>query len=242
MDTKRWIIFGVIIAAAIGAMVYMSVGGRLNVDDIGVEGAANIIGPEERNGNIGDHVLGNADAKVVLVEYGDFQCPGCSSYATLVHSLVEKYGEDMALVFRNFPLTAIHPNARAAAAAAEAAGLQDKYWQMHDLLFANQTEWGNSNPTDRNEIFTNYARQIAIDETKFLADLAKENITQKINFDVALARLNNVTGTPTFLIGGETVEITANADGTISDDLENALVEALKQAGVEIEAEAETEQ
>lgn len=230
MDTKRWIIFSAIVVAVIAGMVYMSIGNRLDLSDISKEDAARILDAEERNGNIADHVRGNAEAKVVLVEYGDYQCPGCVTYSTTVNSLVEKYGENMAFVFRNFPLTTIHPNARAASAAAEAAGMQGKYWEMHDLLFANQTEWASTSPANRNDIFTVYARQIALDEATFLDDLSKEAITQKINFDVALGKLYKVTGTPTFFIDGEVVPISQDNPSA----LEDAIKEALTKAGVEL--------
>src|SRR5690606_20420980 len=117
---------------------------------------------EERNGQIGDNVLGNPDAKVVIFEYGDYQCPGCASAAPILDEVTQKYSDNVALVYRHFPLSTIHPNARAAAAAAEAAGLQDKYWQMHNKLYASQNEWGNLSGAQRTDMFEVYARELGL--------------------------------------------------------------------------------
>ncbi len=239
MDTKRWIIFSAITLAVIAGMIYMSVGNRLDVSDIGRDGSAKLLAAEDRNGNISDHVYGDKDSKVVLIEYGDFQCQGCKTYAAPVKNLVDKYDGKVAFAYRHFPLTQIHPNARGAAAAAEAAGMQDKFWQMYELLFENQQEWSVAQPTERTELFATYARQLAMDEEKFKTDLADPRITQKINFDVALARMNEVTGTPTFLLNGKFIELNpANAQESGEprgiDALDKAIEAALKEAGVEV--------
>src|SRR4051812_16240717 len=118
MSGKGWIIFGAICVVLFGGLVFWS--GRDRVDVSSVD--TNKIQPASSDsGNIGDHVFGNKDAKVVLMEYGDFQCPGCGSAHPTVKALSEKYKDQLAFVFRNFPLTSIHPNARAAAAAVETA-------------------------------------------------------------------------------------------------------------------------
>ena len=235
MDAKRWVIFGVIVVAVIGGMVYMSSGNRMDLEDIGKDGSMAMLGAEERNGNIADHVRGSEEPKVLIVEYGDFQCPGCRTYSAEVNSIVSQNSEHVGLVYRHFPLSQMHPNARAAAAAAEAAGLQGKFWEMHDLLFENQTEWSSTQPTSRNELFVTYARQLALDEDQFLEKLGDTQITQKINFDVALGRLAEVTGTPAFYVQGEYVQI-SNDNPTA---LEDAVNEALIEAGVEVEATEE---
>lgn len=235
MGAKHWIIFIVIVSAIIGGMVYTSIQGRLDLSDINKEKAAQIIGPEERNGNIGDHVYGNKDAKVVLIEYGDFQCPGCKAVAPQVKQLAEKYKDDLAFVYRNFPLTTIHPNARAAAASAEAAGKQGKYWEMHELLFAAQEDWSTADVNNRNDTFLGYAKQLQLDTEKFKTDTASKEITQKIDFDVAMGKMFGVTGTPAFFIGEE--QINTQASDTA---LEDAIKEALKAAGVKIKDEKQS--
>jgi len=88
-----------------------------------------------------DHTKGNPDAAVKLVEYGDYQCPACAGVNPAVNQVIENMGEDIMLVYRHFPLVNIHPNALAAAYAAEAAAIQGKFWEMHDKLYENQQEW-----------------------------------------------------------------------------------------------------
>ncbi len=97
------------------------------------------------NGNIADHEFGGADAKVTIIEYGDYQCPACGTAAPVMREVSHQYKDKgVSMIFRNFPLTTIHPNALAAASAAEAAGLQNKFWEMHDKLYATQSELGKS--------------------------------------------------------------------------------------------------
>lgn len=206
MGKKAWAVFAVIVIAIIGGMVYMSSQNRLDISDISRDAANKIIGAEDRNGQIDDHILGNKDAKIVLVEYADFQCPGCSTAAPAAKNVMNKYKDDVVLVFRNFPITSIHPNARSAAAVAEAAGLQGKFWEMHDLLFTNQSVWSNAQLQDRNDVFNNYAKQLGLDEEKFNKDVSSDEVTKKINFDVAIARTKEVTGTPAFFLNGEAID------------------------------------
>jgi len=92
--------------------------------------------PEPISAN--DHITGNQSAKVVLVEYGDYQCPACGLYHPITKSLIEKYGEQIAFVYRHFPIRSAHKHAQIAGQAAEAAGKQDKFWEMHDKLFETQ--------------------------------------------------------------------------------------------------------
>ena len=233
MNGRTWAVFIVIVVAVIGGMVYMARQDKLDVSDVGKDKAAGVLAAEDRNGNIEEHVLGKKDAKVVIVEYGDYQCPGCSTAAPKAKAVAEKYKDNVALIFRNFPIATIHPNARAAAASAEAAGFQGKFWEMHDLIYANQDTWSQASTNDRTEIFLGYARQIGLKEEQFKEGLSDARITKKINFDVAIARTQGVTGTPTFYINGELVESTNDADY-----LENAVKEALKKAGVEVKEEA----
>src|SRR6185369_17631925 len=107
---------------------------------------------------------GPKDAKVTLIEYGDFQCPACGTYYPMVKKINEEYGDKVLFVFRNFPLYTIHPNAGISAQAAEAAGLQGKYWEMYDLLFQKQDEWSSSNPAKAvEEHFNGYAQSLGLD-------------------------------------------------------------------------------
>ena len=137
MTKKTWIIFAVICIGIIGGLVYMSNGNKIDVSDVD---EWSIQAASAKSGDIADQVYGNKDAKVVIIEYGDYQCPGCASAQSALKTVSEKYKDTVAFVFRNFPLYSIHPNAFAAASFAEAAGLQGKYWEMHDKLYTTQIE------------------------------------------------------------------------------------------------------
>ena len=203
MTKKNWIIFAVISVVILGGLVYLS--GRNRVDVSSVE-PNSILTPSDQSGNIGDHVYGNKNSKVQLIEYGDFQCPGCGSVHPTVQSIKEKYKDDIAFVFRNFPLTSIHPNALVAAATAEAAGKQGKYWQMHDKLYTQQDTWSNATINDRTNVFSGYASEVGLDIDRYNKDLTDPNITKKINFDLALGKDQGVTSTPTFYLNGRELD------------------------------------
>jgi protein-disulfide isomerase len=141
-----------------------------------------------------DHVRGPADASVTLVEYGDFQCPYCGRAEPIVRELFTD--ADLRFVWRNLPLTDVHPQAQLAAEAAEAAGLQGKLWEMHDLLLAHQD---NMRLTD----LLGYARQIALDEERFHDDMLGRTTAGRVANDLESADLSGVSGTPTFFINGQ---------------------------------------
>jgi len=136
-----------------------------------------------------------------LVEYGDYECPICEAYYQPVKQAVAKYSGDIHFQFRNLPLTSIHPNAFAAARAAEAAGLQDKFWQMHDKLYENQNDWvSSSSPLD---IFTTYATAIGLNVSQFKTDYASSKVNDAINADLAaFAKTGQEQATPTFYMDG----------------------------------------
>lgn len=163
------------------------------------------------NSSLTSHVTGQNAKKVTLVEYGDYQCPACGQYHPLVKQVVDKYNKDIQFQFRNFPLTSIHPNARAAARAAEAAGLQNKYWEMHDLLYEQQNTWESSNSVIT--IFEGYARQLGLDVTRFKADFASEKVNKVINADFAEGTKLGIQGTPTFFIQGKKIENPQTIEG-----------------------------
>lgn len=233
MSRNAWIIFVVVCVVIFGGLIWLS---RKDAVDVSKVDPVAIQPASASSGDIADHVDGNKDAKVVLVEYGDFQCPGCASVHPMVKTLVEKYGDDMAFVFRNFPLTEIHPNARAAAAAAEAAGLEGKYWQMHDLIYLNQQAWSDASANERVSVFEGFAEQIGLKKADFTASLTdnSSSINQKLNFDKALGRKQGATGTPAFYLNGKKLEEKQTSSQEV---FEKAIVEALKEAGVEVKPE-----
>ena len=156
---------------------------------------------------LSQHIQGSSSSGVTLVEYGDFQCPYCEQYEPTVHAVYEQYKDRIRFQFRNYPLTNLHPNAFAAARAAESAGLQNKFWEMHDTLYApsNYAIWKDA--TDPNPYFEQYAKDLKLDGTKFKTDFASSTVNDIINADLAEGTKAGVTGTPAFFIDGKKTEI-----------------------------------
>ncbi len=232
MGAKGWIIFSIAAIGALGALIFFSGQNRIDVSEFNLD---SIIAAHEKNGEIGDNVFGNKDSRVVLIEYGDFQCPGCAGVNPRVTEIAEKYEDKIAFVFRNLPLTSMHPNARAAAAVAQAAGKQGKYWEMHNMLYEKQSDWSGASSKERGAIFEGYARTLELDINAYNEALASEAITQKINFDLAIAKEKNLKSTPSFSLNG-----TALDDSVWGDDtkFEEAVLAELKKAGIEIDEES----
>jgi len=149
------------------------------------------------------HAQGD-NKKVVLVEYGDYQCPACGQFYPIVKQLQAKYANDITFRFANFPLIQIHKNAMVGARAAEAAALQGKFWEMHDLLYENQNTWSAS--SDPNPYFVQYASSLGLDITKFKQDMASQAVLNTINADTSEAQATGATGTPTFVLNGKKIE------------------------------------
>ena len=214
MGKVAWIIFGSVIVVVFGGLIIYSRSANPPIDVSNVD-TNTVIAASEQNGNIADHTFGNTDSKVTLIEYGDFQCPSCGGAHPQIKSITEDYKDKVAFIYRNFPLTSLHPNAKAAASAVEAAGLQGKYWDMHNLIFESQSEWGTLSGTARTDQFVSYASQLGLDQAKFTTDLAASGVTKKINFDLALGKKLGVNATPTFYLNGE----------KLSDEVSSALVQ-----------------
>lgn len=217
MNKIGWIIFSAVVVLILGGLIVWTRMANPPIDLAGVENNS-VIAASEQNGNIGDHVKGKTDSNIRLVEFGDFQCPSCGGAAPNVKTLMEEYGDRVGLIFRNFPLTTIHPNARAASATAEAAGLQGKYWEMHDLLYERQGDWSNQDATKRTETFNQYAEEVGLDIEKFKTDVASANVGKKISFDQALGKREGVSATPTFYLNGEKLD-EETSSGIVQGDL-----------------------
>lgn len=232
MSKKAWIIFGVICVVFLGGLIFISSRNKVSVDAVD---ANSILSASDKSGNIADHVFGKADSKVILIEYGDFQCPGCGGAHPMVKKLTEKYKDTMAFVFRNFPLASLHPNARAAAATAEAAGLQGKYWEMHNKLFENQFSWQDLSAGERDDFFAGYAKELALNEDKFKQDFSSSSVNQKINFDTALGKKIGVSATPTFYLNGKELKEIRDDQGNMDEKkFEKALTDAMKEKGIKV--------
>ncbi len=206
-----WIIFSVIAVGLLGGLVFFSSKSRVEVGDVNPDV---VQAASAANGNIADHTLGVPASKVILTEYGDFQCPYCANEAPLIKQIAEKYSNQITFIFRNFPLTTIHPNGRAAAGAVEAAGLQGKYWDMFDKIYQNQSSWENLTGTDRNDFFVDYAKSLGLNTDTFIKDSASDAVSQKIAFDQAIGKKLGVDSTPTFYLDGVKVEQATWGDAT----------------------------
>ena len=149
------------------------------------------------------HIRGNPDAPVTLEEFGDFQCPPCGKFSEFVEDLLKEYNSRLRLVFRNFPLSG-HEHAREAALAAEAAGLQGKFWEMHDTLYREQETWTKA-PNVR-ELFESYAGTIGLNVDQFKKDVDGDKARERVDSDRALADFLGVKATPTLFINNRPVD------------------------------------
>jgi len=153
--------------------------------------------------------LGNANAPVTVEEFGDYQCPQCATVYLELEKIREDYGDRVLLVYRHYPLMRIHRNALAAAHAAEAAGLQGKFWEMHGQLYRGQKSWENS--ADAPTRFNAYARGLGLDAERFARDVNGEEVDKRVVADHERAKSLGVDGTPSFFVNGR--NLPANASG-----------------------------
>lgn len=151
-----------------------------------------------------NHMTGSKDAKVNIVEFADYQCPACAAAQPILKQIQAEYKDNpnVNFVFKNFPLDSIHPNARIAAEAAEAAGEQGKFWEMNNLLYTNQTQWAESQaPLD---IFVTYAEQVGVGNIgQFRDSVEIRKYDAVISADVTDGESVGVNSTPTIFINGE---------------------------------------
>ena len=142
-----------------------------------------------------DHINGSFDAPVILVEYGDFECPHCGRAYPIVKAVQRALGDDLAVVYRHFPLAEAHPHATLAAEAAEAAGAQGKFWAMHDMLFEHQDAL-------ELEDLLGYADALGLDRVRVARELESGEYAQRVRGDFRSGVRSGVNGTPTFFING----------------------------------------
>jgi protein-disulfide isomerase len=161
-----------------------------------------------------DHVQGAPGAPIMLVQYGDYECPYTRLSRPSVHALQAEFGERLRFVFRNFPLEAIHPYARAAAAAAEAAAAQGRFWAMHEHQFGHQHALADPD-------LRRYAAQLGLDLDRFDRDRRSPAVAERIERDLASGERSGVRGTPTFFVNG------ARHDGPFDLDSLRRAVEAV---------------
>lgn len=162
-----------------------------------------------------DHILGSLQAKIILVEYGDYQCPHCRNAHPLLKKLLASKGEEVGFVFRNFPIQSSHPMALPAALAAEAAEKQGKFWEMHDLIYENQQKL-------HPDFLLELAESLKLDTLAFQKDMQDPVLSDRIENDIESGARSGVNGTPSFFVNGHKFHY---YDGTYSS-LEQALKES----------------
>jgi protein-disulfide isomerase len=197
---KRYLPFVIVAAVALatlgsGAMLYRAKRSQL------LSISANKVLSGKNDKSI--HIRGNPDAPATLEEFADFQCPPCGSFASFGEELLKQYDSRLRIVFRNFPLPA-HKHAREAALAAEAAGLQGRFWEMHDVLYREQAVWSTA-PNTR-ELFESYAGTIGLNLDQFRKDMDGEKTKGRVDSDHALGDSLGVKLTPTLFINNQPVD------------------------------------
>ena len=205
-EETPYVIAGSILLAGVliaGAVIY-STGPRISKQPAAVALPAEALTLTGEQLAANSASMGKPDAPVTIVEFSDFQCPYCDKFfQTTEKDILEKYVKtgQARFIYRHFPLTGIHPNALPAAQASEAARLQDKFWEMHNLLFVRQAEW--SSLPNPQSTFVSYARSIGLNDDKFVKDMDSEEIKKIIAKDMADATTLEIDGTPTNFVNGE---------------------------------------
>ena len=191
-----WVIIGFITVVLLGAAVWYSSHAAKQSNE-GV-----VVGTQ--------HVKGDPEAVVKLVEYSDFQCPACAAFQPIINDVLEAFGDQIQFEYKHFPLTAIHPLAEPAARAAEAAAQQGKFFEFHDKLFENQKAWSQSpNPT---AFFVRYAEELGLDVAQFRRQLRSSILRDEVRADATEGRSLELTGTPTFFLNGQRMQIETYQD------------------------------
>lgn len=195
---RRRVVFWALVVLVIGSGLFgaMKIASRYG-QDVGQTVAIDVI--DER-----DWVKGDKEAKAIIIEYSDFQCPACAFYYPILKELSEEFKNDLAVVYRHFPLIQIHQNAKQAAYAAEAAGRQGKFWEMHDIIFDNQKEWKDKQNPE--ELFISYVQALDLDVEKFEADFASKEVRKKIDDAYQNATGLGLNSTPTFFLNGKKIQ------------------------------------
>jgi protein-disulfide isomerase len=171
-----------------------------------IAGAVMLGGNDESTtaGAVSNNWYGQENGAVTVTEYADFQCPACAQFYPIVSQVKEDFKDQVRFEFKHFPLVQIHPNATTAHRAAQAAAIQGKFWEMHDLLYEQQQAWSES--TSASTIFEGYAGQIGLDVEKYKLDAASSEVLTVINADIESGKNLDVSATPTFFIDGKKIE------------------------------------
>lgn len=229
-----FIIIGGVFVAVLVAMVLMSRSGDTNATQPSTQPTANASTSANmptqaprtpQPGAPNPHVRGGEKAVVTLEEFSDFQCPACGNLEPTLRRIEKEYGDRVRLIFRNFPLKQ-HKYAFIAARAAEAAGLQGKFWEMHDVIYDNQKEW--SDAPEPRTFFDSYATRLGLDAQRFKADMGRQDVADRVVADYNRGLSLEVSGTPSIYLNGRQL----SSDDTLKEpNLRAKIDEALSAAG-----------
>ena len=191
-------------------------------------------GAHETSGIVGGvYQPASSNAKLILVEFGDYECPACGAYQPLTKQLLTDFAGKINYVFRNFPLSQ-HGNALVSSNAAEAAALQGKFWQMHDKLYESQADWATS--TSARDIITGYAKDMGLNITQFNSDLDSQKVSDKITQDLNDGNVVGINQTPTFYINGVKVDNLPADYASFKSIVQDALINAPAPTGTASQA------
>lgn len=218
-DSKRILFWLTIAVVIIGSLVAIMFSGKDDAQTDSQTDGKNI--PEV---SADEWYKGNPDSQVVLVEYSDFQCPACKSRLSSIEPLVKEFNSHIRFVYRNFPLRSIHRNAQLSAQAAEAAGLQGAFWEMHDQLFETQEDWSELPSADAKDFFIGLAEGLQLEKDQFEKDLTSSAVEKAVNKDLDGGLAAGVNSTPSFFLNGKYIE------PRTQDDFRNLVRTAINEA------------
>lgn len=221
----KWILIALACAGFIAVMVIFS---SKSNDELKTIDQNKIQTASSLNGEIGDFTKGNLDSKLILVEYGDYQCPGCSSLDPIVQKIVEEYKDKIGYTFRNY-LLEYHTNTRAITSAVIAAGLQGKFWEVHDAMFDRQSSWEMLGIEERTAFIIDVAKESKLDIDKFKSDIGSDRIAKKIRYDRSMATKSGLKATPSLYLNGKAIDLKEISDiESFRKYLDKAIAENIK--------------
>jgi protein-disulfide isomerase len=220
-----FVIIGVVLVGVIAAVVLMSRPSASN--GTAAQNASPVQAPAQRQapqpGASNPYTRGNASSRVTVEEFSDFQCPACGGLEPGLRRVMKDYDDRVRFVFRNYPLQ-MHKYAFLASRAAEAAGAQGKFWEMHDMLYDNQKEWSDS--MEPRVQFDSYATRLGLDVQRFKADMERQDLADRVRNDLTRGNTLGVKGTPTvFLNGRELVPGQLVTEDILRREIEAALAQ-----------------
>lgn len=201
--TTLWIVLGTLVLAT-AFIVYLA-----SSNSTPAPNGDNSTDSSEVGSN--EWIKGDPNAAFTLLEYSDFQCPACQTREPMLADLLDEFGSRIKFVYRNYPLRGIHANAQIASQAAEAAGVQGKFWEMHEMLFAKQDEWSNLSNDEAKIMFDTYAQAIGLDVTKYDIDFDSDEVKDAIDADVEAAEEAGVYSTPSFFWNGKLITVNTSS-------------------------------